>query len=94
MKVNNAIIKEIEGNKIFFCGTVGEDNDSANFADEEEELCLTKDAAKAVIARFFPDKSFREIAVPVTGYICYMWGNDRYALKSRKYETLKEFKID
>ena len=92
IKVNNILVKEIEGNKIFFCGTVGEDNDSAKFADEEEEFRFTKDEAKAVIAKFFPDKSFREMAIPATGYICYMWGDDRYALKSRKYETLKEFK--
>lgn len=90
IKVNNILVKEIEGSKIFFCGTVSEDNDSAKFA--EEELCLTKDEAKAVIAKFFPNKSFREMVIPDTGYICYMWGNDRYALKSRRYETLKEFK--
>lgn len=92
IKVNNTLVKEIEGDKIFFCGTVAEDNDSAKFEDEEEELCFTKNEAKAVIAKFFPNKSFREIAIPATGYICYMWGNDRYALKSRRYETLHEFK--
>lgn len=92
IKAGNVLVSNYRDKNIAFCGKVTESNEECLFVDEEEPLRVNKEEAKKIIASFFPDKSFREMVVPVTGYICYMWGPDQWALKSRRYETLREFR--